>query len=231
MRRWLRFVALIVPAFAVFLLWPGTIRIPDRWNPWAPLDLAQPPNLLTSYKLGRLQDDPAACRAVLATSDFVYRPVPDRVLGEGCRFDNVVQVSRSAISYGSGFAATCPLAVALALFERQALQPAAQGILGQPVTGIEHYGTYACRNVNNAEGGRRSQHAVANAIDVAGFRLKDGRRVTVRGDWDDTGAKGDFLRALQAASCRIFRAGLGPRYNSAHRDHFHFDMGRYSICR
>jgi hypothetical protein len=231
MRSWRRAAFALVPVLAIVLLWPGSIRIPDRWNPWAPLDLNQPPNFWTGYKLGRLKTDAAACRVVLATSDFRYRSVPDRAIGQGCHFQNVVQISRSDIAYGGGFAATCPLAVALALFERHALQPTAEAAFGQSVVAIDHYGTFACRNVNNAEGGPRSEHAAANAIDMAGFRLRDGRRISVGADWDEDGDKGRFLRALHRASCGIFGAVLGPRYNAAHRDHFHLDLGRASICR
>jgi hypothetical protein len=231
MRRWWRIVFLLVPVAALVLLWPGSIRIPDRWNPWAPLDLTQPPGFLTGYKLARLKTHPAACRAVLATSEFRYKFVPDRAVGQGCHFQNVVQVSRSQITYGSGFAATCPLAVGLALFERHAVQPTAEAVFGEPVVAIEHYGTFACRNINNAEGGRRSQHASANAIDIAGFRLRDGRQITVRADWDDGGDRGRFLKNVHDKSCRIFSAVLGPEYNAAHRDHFHLDLGRYSMCR
>lgn len=231
MRRWRRIVFLLIPTVALVLLWPGSIRIPDRWNPWAPIDLTQPPGFLTTYKLKRLKTDPVACRSVLATSDFRYTPVPDRAFGQGCMFQNVVQVSRSDVAYSSGFSMTCPLAVALALFERHALQPTAESVFAQPVVAIEHLGTFACRNVNNAEGGRRSQHASANAIDIAGFRLRDGQRIRVAADWTDKGKKGRFLRHLQSASCRIFSAALGPEYNAAHHDHFHFDLGRSGICR
>ena len=47
---------LIVTAGA--LLWSGAWRVPDRFNPWAPIDIADAPNLLTKYKLKRLP----ACR-------------------------------------------------------------------------------------------------------------------------------------------------------------------------
>lgn len=220
-----------VVVLAGLVLFLGSPELPDRWNPWAPLRLDDPPNLLTGYKLRRLRDDPAACRAVLNASDFAYRPVPDRVTGEGCGFRNAVRVSRSEITYAGGFVATCPLVVALALFERHALQPAAQETLGARVTAIDHYGTYACRNVNGRDTGRRSQHATANAIDIAGFRLADGRKVRVAADWDRNGPPSEFLRDVHAGACGIFGAVLGPNYNRAHRDHFHLDLGGFLLCR
>jgi hypothetical protein len=50
-------------------------------------------------------------------------------------------------------------------------------------------------------------------------------------DWDDTGVKGRFLCDLRAGACRMFSAVLSPDYNAAHTNHFHFDLGRWSVCR
>jgi hypothetical protein len=121
----------------------------------------------------------------------------------------------------------------------------------------------ACRNLYGAPGRRRSQHATADALDVAGFVLEDGRRITIAGHWrprtvdatpaDGAGiadvdvAAGDagvetarpptpeaearFLRAVRDGACRYFDAVLGPEYNRAHADHFHFDRGAARVCR
>jgi hypothetical protein len=234
--------ALLRPA--AILLWllavpvpPDRGGIPDRWNPWAPLGFDDPYNILTAHKLRRLRADPTQCRALLAQSPLKYVEVPDRDLGKGCAFRDAVQVSASALAYSSRFTATCPIAASLALFERHVLQPAAFSIFAQPVVRIEHLGSYACRNINNRTAGRLSEHATANAIDLSAFVLKDGTRIAVRADWPrpvseaEMTPKGRFLRAIHKGACRYFKSVLGPDYNSAHHDHFHADMGRYSICR
>ena len=229
MRRVLRWLAGLTVAGLLIVL--GLPQLPDRWNPWAPIRLADAPNFLTGLKLRQLRDEPQACQAILDTSDFVYQPVDDRVTGEGCGFHNAVRLRESRISYGGGFIVTCPLAVALALFERHALQPAAQASLGQSVAAVDHLGTYACRNIGSREGGRRSQHATANAIDIAAFRLADGTRVTIAQDWNGNGAKGRFLDEVHDGACGMFGVVLGPDYNRAHRDHFHLDLGGFALCR
>jgi hypothetical protein len=96
-------------------------------------------------------------------------------------------------------------------------------------TGIETVlvGTsYMCRNVNNASGGNLSFHAFANALDVTGFRLEDGRRVTLPGGWSDPlSMEGRALRFAHDAACARFTTTLGPEANALHRDHLHLDMG------
>ncbi|NTV11537.1 MAG: extensin family protein, partial [Zoogloea sp.] len=42
---------------------------------------------------------------------------------------------------------------------------------------IEHYGSFACRNIYPRQDGPLSEHARANALDVAGFTLQDGRHI------------------------------------------------------
>ena len=209
----------------------GAITLPDWLDPFAPLRVADAPNWLTRFKLSRLEIDRAQCLAVLKGSPVAHTPVPDRVTGEGCGFENAVDVARSSISFTSGFRATCPLAVALAMFEAHGLQPAARRHLGQEVVRIEHFGTYACRNLYHRDSGRRSEHATANAIDVAGFVLADGQQVRVAEDWNGDPKRAAFLRAARDGACRFFDVVLSPDYNEAHRDHFHFDMGRYRSCR
>jgi hypothetical protein len=104
--------------------------------------------------------------------------------------------------------------------------------LEQPVGRIVHLGAYACRNVNNRAEGLRSEHATANAIDIAGFVLADGRQITVKDDWSGSSPKrAAFLREIRDGGCGIFDVVLSPDYNVAHHDHLHFDMGTYRTCR
>lgn len=205
--------------------------VPDRHNPWAPLAYEDPPNWLTRHKLARLSTDPPACRALIASTPWQFEPVPDRETGPGCGLRDALQVRRTALQVGPAFLLSCPAAASLALWERHVLQPQAQLWLGAPVRRVEHFGSYACRNVYGREAGRRSQHATAEAFDIAGFVLQDGRRITVARDWQGDGTAARFLHAVHGGACGLFDGVLGPRYNAAHADHFHFDRGPYRICR
>lgn len=206
-------------------------RPPAQWNPLAPLDVSQPPNWLTGFKLKRLRDDPALCQQALQSSQLRYRAQADSPASAKCPLSNVWRIEGGQARLSSGFLASCPLAVAYALFERHGLQPVAQRVLGQSVVQVDHLGSFACRNVYNRKAGRLSQHASANALDIAGFRLRDGQRIVLARDWQGTGDKAMFLREVRQAACEHFSTVLGQEYNAAHRDHFHVDMGRWQVCR
>jgi hypothetical protein len=234
---------------AVLVFWAfrsGRLVVPPEWHPWAPLDVRAAPNLLTSFKLQRASAEPGACLLALSTSDLRVVTLEDRSTGPGCGFDNAVRIERAGVAVGKPFNLSCRAALSLALWDRHVLQQAAQRHLGANVQLIEHLGSYACRNLYGKEGRRRSQHATADAWDIAGFVLSDGRRISVLRDWsrrdDKLGAdaigsprtpspEALFLREVRDGACRWFDAVLGPDYNAAHADHFHFDRGRAQICR
>ena len=232
-------LALLLAALAAWALRSGTLSVPDRWNPWAPLRIGDAPNLLTRHKLMRASADRDACRAALAQAGMRLAPIDDRETAPGCGFDNAFRIERTGVAVGTPFALSCRAALSLAMWERHALQQAAQARLGSRVARIEHLGTYACRNRYGREEGRRSLHATADALDIAGFVLEDGRRVRVLTDWKAEGmpgvgveaAEAAFLRDLRDGACAHFDAVLGPDYNAAHADHFHFDRGGARTCR
>lgn len=86
--------------------------------------------------------------------------------------------------------------------------------------------SYMCRNVNNGSGGNLSFHAFADALDVVGFKLDDGRFVTVEGGWTDAlSSEGRLLRFAHDSACAHFTTVLGPEANAQHHDHLHVDLG------
>ena len=234
---WGVLAAWAVPALVAAALWNGWIVVPDRWNPWAPLWPQEQPNVLTRFKLQRLARDPLACAAALRATTIAFAPVPDRADAAGCGWREAVRVTALPARVGTPFVVACPAAVSLALWERHNVQPAALAVFGQRVVAIEHFGSYACRDIGGGRSGesseRRSEHATANAIDVAGFVLADGTTVEVARDWHRGSAdpRGRFLRAVHDGGCAVWSVVLGPDYNAAHRDHFHLDRGPLRACR
>ncbi len=233
-RRLLLLLLLLLLGSALALAYQigsGALRIPDRWNPWAPLVIAETPNFLTRYKLARLSQNADLCRSVLSQARIRYTPLPDRETGPGCGFTNAVRVEATSASIGEPFALSCRSAVSLAMWEHHVLQPAADAHFSQRVARLQHFGSYACRNVYGREDARRSQHATADALDLAGFVLGNGRRISVQNDWPDQSNEARFLRDIHRGACGYFDTVLGPDYNDAHRDHLHFDRGSFRVCR
>jgi hypothetical protein len=229
-----RVATLLLLALCIALgygLYAGKIVIPDRYNPWAPLKLDEPLGWLTSFKLARASRDPALCRAALAQTQWRYSPVPDRQTGPGCGFENAVRIEATSAGVGEPFTLSCRSALALALWDRHIVGPAARTHFDARVKRLEHFGSYACRNIYGRKDARLSRHATADALDVAGFILSNGRRVSVQRDWGSDDADGLFLRDVHAGACRLFDGVLGPDYNEAHRDHFHLERGGYRVCR
>ncbi|WP_144183620.1 extensin-like domain-containing protein [Elioraea rosea] len=225
---------LVTLAIALLLGGLGVValrHLPPEWDPREPLDLAAPPNAMTAWKLRRLGGDGEACRAAFDISSIATRPVLDRPSAVGCPIENAMLLPAAVAPRPNTPTVTCRLAAAWTLFERHTLQPAAREHLGSEVASIRHLGTFACRNVNHASSGRRSQHATANAIDIAGFVLADGREISLLRHWNEGAEPAAFLRAVRDGACRWFKAVLGPDHDAAHRDHFHFDMGPWRACR
>lgn len=221
----------LISAAVAVSIWRGWLPVADRWNPWAPLNVRDEPNLITPFKLWRLQEDPVLCEAALQTSTLRYMHQADSAADAKCPLTNTLRIQGGDVALSSSFLSSCRLAVAYALFDIHQLQPAAQSVFGQKVTQVDHLGSFACRNIYNRSEGRLSQHATANALDIAGFRLADGRRISVLKDWKDEGDAGRFLRLVRDGACQQFNTVLSPEYNAAHRNHFHLDMGRWRVCR
>lgn len=197
---------------------PSVFRAP-------PLDLSAPINGATARQLAGLRDDLPRCLALLGAANAGVRPAAAVRAGE-CGYDDGVTVARSqGVQWRpGGRTASCAVAAALFVWEREVVQPAARELLGSRVTGIDHLGAYACRNTYGRDDTDLSEHATANAIDVAGFRLANGRTVSVLRDWPGEDAEARFLRRVRDGACRLFGTTLSPDYNAAHADHFHLDM-------
>jgi hypothetical protein len=203
---------------------------PPQDLPWKPLRLDAPVGLATSLQFARAAADPARCRAALRGGGVAFADVPLRK-ERFCTTANALRLLEGVTALRPARPMlTCPEALAYALWLRHDVQPAARDILGASVAAVDHYGSYACRKVYGEAQGRPSEHARANALDVAGFRLSDGRQVSVAADFRRPTPKGRFVRAARDGACRWFHGVLSPDYNAAHRDHLHLDFGRYRIC-
>ncbi|MEC7948652.1 MAG: extensin family protein [Myxococcota bacterium] len=177
-----------------------------------------------------------ACHDALAARDVPFEPSilaeesPAGHPGLVCEIADAVwllgQVEGMALVDPSGLPTprvltSCEAALALA---DTALDLAPEGVVA-----IRHWGSYSCRTI--AGTARLSQHAHADAFDLTGFEMDDGRTVTVLEHWEyDTRApETDNGRLLLDAAWRwhdrrIWNVILTPDLDRAHHDHFHVDL-------
>lgn len=217
---------------ALFLAARGWLAEHPQHNPWAPLNLNDPPGWATGRKLAALRSDRAECQAVLERSGVAFTALP--AAGEGeCRREDRTVLTDALLSPGTP-ATTCAVGAAMVLWLRQGVQPAAEELLDSRVTRIEHFGAFSCRRLYGRAEGRWSEHATGNAIDLAAFMLEDGRRIIVVDHWQGEGDEATFLHRARDEACKVFGTVLSPDYNAAHADHLHFDQaarGFGGVCR
>jgi hypothetical protein len=200
--------------------------IPHGGPPRRPPPRPAPPPVARQSPLEILQ-----CHVDLARAGVQFRVLPDQNFAGGCSALGAVQLLDIGVPVTNLRAMTCPLARQFTLWAREAVQPAAAQRLGTRVARIETFGTYSCRTVDSQPGARLSEHARANAVDVSGFVLGDGRHITVLEGWNGQDDRvRHFLRAVHQAGCRRFNIGLSPDSDSYHYNHMHFDMGRGPYC-
>lgn len=226
----------LLAAAALFVLGRDYVRRHPQDVPWTRLDLRHPVGPFTAVKLARLGEQPGQCRALLAEVRTGDVPVPARRNGENCGYEDGVRLGEGRTARFGGLVTSCPVAAALQLWDRDVLQLAALRHFGSTVAIVEHAGSYSCRRIYGRSVGPFSEHASADAVDIVGFRLADGTRVSVLGDWRGEGARARFLREVRDGACAMFATVLSPGYNAAHADHLHFDLARrgsagWGVCR
>ena len=211
------------------------LTLAPRHLPWRPLAIDDRGGFATDMKLRIYKLGPQTwCSSLVAASARLdVMPVAPHTTDDGCGWSDGFDIVTSSDIDMSGSASTamrCPL-LAGAHIWLTSIDERARAILGSPLTSVHHFGTYSCRRMYNRQSGPMSQHAYANAWDVSGFELADGRVISVLRDWDNGGAEERFLKAARSEACRIFSVVLTPDYNEAHRDHFHLDMGNGLRCK
>lgn len=203
--------------------------------PWTELDLAHPPGRFTAAKIAELGTDAPRCRALLREAGSQSRAAPDRIVSEDCGYRDGTLIGGDLQPSPAGLVTSCPVAAALLLWEGQ-VQREAQRLLGSPVRRFLHAGSFSCRRLYGRSEGPWSEHATADAVDILGFELADGRTLSVLRQWEEPGPIGEFLRLARDRACLSFTTVLSPDYNEAHRDHLHFDVadrgrGGWRACR
>lgn len=173
-----------------------------------------------------------ACLAQKLVQASAYaRPAPE-ISGPGiCGLQHPFKVSAlagGAVTLNSNATLGCPMIPALDAWIADVVQPTAQARFGQDVIGISSMGSYSCRSIDNQRGAKLSEHAFGNALDIGGFRLADGREISVVKEWKQGDAQTKaFLRDVHAGACHYFTTVLGPGADIFHYNHIHVDLAMH----
>ena len=172
----------------------------------------------------------AACPAVLAglVQAEALPPIAAMECGEFSPLRlSGIQAGGHGIALPAAPTVNCRMAAALADWVAE-IDQYAQAELGAGIAELRTGPAYQCRRRNNAADGPVSEHGFANAVDVSGFVLTDGRLIAVAADWAGDGPERPEARLLahaQASACARFTTVLGPDANPLHADHLHLDLG------
>jgi len=161
----------------------------------------------------------------------VVGKVPGRIAG--CGVKNAIKLrSVSGVRLSQSSVMDCGTAKAIKTWVEKGVKPAF-GNRGGGISALRVAAHYACRTRNNKKGAKISEHGKGRAIDISGFKLKNGEVITVLKGWRSS-KDSKALKRMHKAACGPFGTVLGPNADRYHQDHFHFDTARYrsgSYCR
>ncbi len=182
-----------------------------------------------------VKDEPSACRRRVADQIAVIEPLPtfggpgDCGASDVVKLEAIIQPDKSRIAVSPPATMRCQMAEALAIWVREDLTPATQP-LGSAPRSLDNYASYDCRGRNRVMGARISEHGLANAIDVRGVHLQNGKFA----EFTDRSLDRGFRESIRKSVCARFMTVLGPGSDGHHETHIHLDLAErrndYRIC-
>ena len=179
--------------------------------------------------------EPSACRLRLTEDVAIVRSLPP-ITGPGeCSAPDVVSLEAVVLKDGKRVTIMphvtlrCEMAEGVIHWMRDDIAPAI-GELGGAAQELITADSFDCRGRNRVAGGKLSEHGRANALDVRGFTLVNGKAI----DLTDMGVARDFRERVRLSTCSRFTTVLGPGSDGYHEDHVHLDLaarrGGYRMC-
>ncbi len=200
------------------------VTVGDQPNA-AAVSVAQPRKQATTTKVGKI------CRD-RKLQGLEVGNVPGKLNGCGIRKGAVKLYSVGDVTLSQPAVMECDTAKALKSWVEGGMDKAV-GRYGRGVVELKVAAGYSCRTRNSKPGAKISEHGKGRAIDISGFKLKNGDTISVLNDWDK-GKKGRILKEMHQKACGPFGTVLGPNADRHHQDHFHFDIAKHgngSYCR
>lgn len=180
----------------------------------------------------------AACMKALEESGAIFRVIDEKEGPGACGIDRPVELSEPApgLHLSPPAVLRCDAALATVHWSKEMLLPAASRAFPEKrLEKLTNASSYICRNRNNAESGKVSEHAKGNALDLSAVTFKDGFSLIMKPRNEDSDMAGAFQRGIAASACLYFTTVLSPGSDAAHQDHLHLDVlqrrNGYRYCR
>ncbi|RWE17050.1 MAG: extensin family protein [Mesorhizobium sp.] len=171
----------------------------------------------------KMPAEEVACRDRLKTLGVEFEEHTaehDAVIGCSIPYPIVLKTLGKSIGIGSGTELNCRMAEAVARFAADVVRPAVREEFGADLKSINQASAFVCRPRHG--GGKLSEHAFGNALDIASFTLSDGKKIEVGPAPPEKDGK--FLNMIRKAACGPFKTVLGPGSDADHALHFHLDL-------
>lgn len=198
------------------------------------------------------------CLRDLARMNVIFKPIDPFQTDSGCGMSDGVELhSIGSVTLKPAAKLNCGYAKRLVNWVEGDLSRTVARSTGGQLTAIRHYSAYRCSFRSK---GRLSEHALGNALDLAGIETSNDLSMNVERDWGDhldwasmqpmemapksqrpslsldassdpaTAAKRQIWYAITKSACQAFKLVLTPHSNKAHANHLHIDMGRWKQC-
>ncbi|KAA0075060.1 extensin [Tardiphaga sp. P9-11] len=177
----------------------------------------------------------SACRLALTDAIAVAPSIPD-IKGPGAcggpdmvRLEAVILPDKTRVPLKPAGTMRCAMATAVADWIRTDMAPLATS-LGTKLLELDNFDSFDCRGRNRVVGAKLSEHGRANALDVRGLKLANGRSIALT----ERNTPREQREAVLHSVCTRFTTVLGPGSDGYHEDHIHLDIaerrGNYKIC-
>jgi hypothetical protein len=178
---------------------------------------------------------PSACQLRLAKI-AVFQPLGTLVGPGDCGAPDAVQLptillpDQTKVAVVPPATLRCTMAEQVSQWLRDDVAPSLAGV-GPPLRVLDNFDSYECRGRNRVRAAVLSEHGRADALDVRGFRLADGRELELT----DVNVDKNWREKIRASACARFSTVLGPGSDGYHEQHIHVDLAErhngYKLCK
>ena len=204
---------------------PPAIAIPQQFSPpqEAYASFPEAPGT-TVTGAAPATTEPSPCRLRLGKL-AAFKPLPVLVGPGECGAANAVLLESvtlpddTKVTFAPAATLRCTMAEQVALWLREDVVPASAA-LGTQLRALEDYNSYECRGQNRVRGATLSEHGRANALDLRGFKVANGKMVELT----DANVAKEWRESLRVSACVRFHTVLGPGSDGNHETHIHIDL-------